>query len=444
MLQIIKKEEDIQKMLNKFAKRNAGLFSKDKEKKVVKILEEVKKRGDKALFSFTSRFDHVKIDAKTIKVKEEEISNSYHKVDKEFLTALSVAKNNIEGYQRKLLSLTEKVQEKKIPVNIKNCWLWEMQKGIIVGQKQEPIESVGVYIPGGTANYPSTVLHTCVAAQVAGVKRIAIVTPPKKDDAISPFTLVAAHQVGVKEIYKVGGVQAIAALAYGTESIPKVDKIVGPGNVLVTLAKKFVFGEVGIDMLAGPTEIVILADRSAKPGYIAADILSQAEHDPEALIILIATSDSIARRTNNALKQLIRKLPRKQIAEKAILKNGFIFITKSLEDAVKWINVIAPEHLAVQVKPYFAVLDAVKNAGAIFLGNYAPVSAGDYLTGPSHVLPTGATAKFSSPLSVFDFFKRSSVMFYTREELLSLTDHINKFAQVEGLEGHGLSLKERL
>lgn len=348
-------------------------------------------------------------------------------VDKDFLIALGRAKRNIERFhKRELFKKDIKIED----------------KSYFVGQITQPLERVGIYIPGGLASYPSTVLMTAISAKIAGVKRIVMVTPPNKEGKVNPFTLVAAREVGISKIFKVGGAQAIAALAFGTETIPKVDKIVGPGNIYVTLAKKLVYGYVGIDSLAGPTELVILADRGAKPAFIAADLLSQAEHSPQAKLTLITTSKELALRVEAEIKEQIESLLRKSIIQGSLKKKKVILV-KSLNQGVEIINRMAPEHLELQVKNPTFFLRKIKNAGAIFLGDYSPTALGDYFAGPSHVLPTGTTARFFSPLSVDDFLKRSSVISYRREDLDKAKKTIIKLAEVEGLDGHIQAIKVR-
>lgn len=443
MIPILKKEQEIKKEVEKIAHRQLKGIQPQTKKKLDQAIQEIKDQGDKALTKWVYKLDNLKVkQVDELLVTQEEMTSAYEKVDKGFFPALNRARKNIEDFQKQLLRSRMFLQEERIPVQIKNCWLWKREKGVILGQKTVPLESVGVYIPGGQAAYPSTVLMTVIPAKVAGVTRIALASPPHRGQ-VNPYVLVTAHQLGIKEIYKMGGAQAVAALGFGTQTIPKVDKVVGPGSVYVNFGKQKVFGFADVDMLAGPSEIVIIADRSAKPSYLAFDLLAQAEHDPEALVVLIALSDSVARRALTAIKQALKKCPRKQIIEKA-LKNARIFVMKSLEEAVHVANRIAPEHLSLQVKPYFNALELVRNAGAIFLGNYACVSAGDYVAGTSHVLPTGGTARFFSALSVFDFMKTSHVIFYTRDDLLACRDEIVKFSEVENLPTHGQAVDARM
>lgn len=443
MMTIYNKEQDVRQQVAKLSKRHLGGITKEQERAMRQMLDEIRKSGDKALIKYVAKYDGLKVKkVEELIVTQNEITAAYDQVEKDFFPALNHARRNIEAFQRQMLQSRTFRQEEKIPVKIRDCWFWERDKGIILGQKFSSLESVGVYVPGGKASYPSTVLMTVVPAQVAGVKRIALASPPKKK-MVDPHVLVTAHQLGVQEIYKMGGAQAIGAMALGTATIPKVDKVVGPGSPYVNFGKQNIFGYCDVDMLAGPTEIVVIADRSATPAYIAADVVSQAEHSPDTILVIITLSDSIARRTLSAIKQALRKAKRKEIIERA-LKNGKILVVKNLEDAIEISNQIAPEHLCLQVKPYWQALEQVKNAGAIFLGNYAAVAAGDYLAGPSHVLPTGGTARFFSPLSVFDFIKSSSIIFYTREELLAAREELRKFAQVEGLLAHATSVEARV
>lgn len=392
-----------------------------------KIIEEVRRKRDSALLKYTEQFDRVRLSRKDLTVTKEEIKLAFQDVDEDFLIALGKAKRNIERFhKRELLKKDIKIKD----------------KSYFVGQITQPLERVGIYIPGGLASYPSTVLMTAIPAKIAGVKRIVMVTPPNKEGKVNSFTLVAAREVGINRIFKVGGAQAIAALAFGTETIPKVDKIVGPGNIYVTLAKKLVYGYVGIDSLAGPTELVILADRGAKPAFIAADLLSQAEHSPQAKLTLITTSKELALRVEAEIKEQIESLLRKSIIQGSLKKKRVILV-KSLNQGVEIVNRMAPEHLELQVKNPTFFLRKIKNAGAIFLGDYSPTALGDYFAGPSHVLPTGTTARFFSPLSVDDFLKRSSVISYRREDLDKAKKTIIKLAEVEGLDGHIQAIKVR-
>ncbi|PIU68070.1 MAG: histidinol dehydrogenase [Armatimonadetes bacterium CG07_land_8_20_14_0_80_40_9] len=392
-----------------------------------KIIEEVKRKKDEALLKYTEQFDGVRLSLKDLTVTKEEIRLALKEVDQDFLIALGRAKRNIERFHKRELF--------KKDIRIKD-------KSYFVGQITQPLERVGIYIPGGLASYPSTVLMTAIPAKIAGVKRIVMVTPPNKEGKVNSFTLAAAREVGINKIFKVGGAQAIAALAFGTKTIPKVDKIVGPGNTYVTLAKKLVYGYVGIDSLAGPTELVILADGRANGAFIAADLLSQAEHSPQAKLALITTSKELAQKVEAEIKEQIKSLLRKSIIQRSLKKKKVILV-KSLNQGVEIINRMAPEHLELQVKNPAFFLRKIKNAGAIFLGDYSPTALGDYFAGPSHVLPTGTTARFFSPLSVDDFLKKSSVISYRREDLNKAKKTIIKLAEVEGLDGHIQAIKVR-
>jgi len=386
------------------------------------IIYNVRKNGDSALKEYSEKFD--KVCLSELLVSKEEIEEAYAYVDKEFIQILELAKKNIYTYHEK---------QKREGFEIKK------EDGIILGQKITPIKRAGVYVPGGTAAYPSTVLMNVIPAKIAGVEEITMVTPPQKDGKVNPVILAAAKIAGADKIYKVGGAQAIAALAYGTESIKKVDKIVGPGNAFVAEAKKQVFGAVNIDMIAGPSEILIISDDKAKAKNVAADLLSQAEHDKMATAILITTSLSFAKEVSAELEKQLPLLPREEIARASIDTNGKIIVASSIEEAIEISNEIAPEHLEVCVENPFNYLPLIKNAGSIFLGLYCPEALGDYLAGPNHTLPTSGTAKFSSPLGVDDFIKKSAYSYYTEEALKKVADKIKYFADKEGLQAHGKS-----
>ncbi|QUH25003.1 histidinol dehydrogenase [Serpentinicella alkaliphila] len=392
------------------------------------ILDKVKLNGDKALIQFTKEFDKVNLEDVGLKVTEEEFERAYKSVDDEFISAIRVAIDNIKSYHMK---------------QKQNSWFTSDDEDIILGQKIGPVGSAGIYVPGGTAPYPSSVLMNALPAIVAGVKRIVMVTPPSKEGSVNAGILVAAKEVGVTEIYKVGGAQAIAALAFGTQTVPKVDKIVGPGNIYVATAKRLVYGYVDIDMIAGPSEILILADETANPRFVAADMLSQAEHDELASSILITTSESLAEKVKAELEIQTALLERSEIAEKSLADYGKIIITDTMEQAIELSDEIAPEHLEVCVKNPFELLNKIKNAGAIFLGDYAPEPLGDYIAGPNHVLPTSGTAKFFSPLSVDDFTKKSSVIYYSKDALRRVKDAAMRLAEQEGLTAHKNSIKVR-
>ncbi|HZJ98659.1 MAG TPA: histidinol dehydrogenase [Tissierellaceae bacterium] len=397
------------------------------EKVVEGILKDMKEKGDEALLFYTEKFDRIEMKPDDLVVKEEEFEAAYNKVKPEFIQALRFAIENIRSFHEK-----QKV----------NSW-FSSDEGIILGQKVMPLKSVGIYVPGGTAAYPSSVLMNAIPAIVAGVERIVMVTPKGRIGQIPAGVLVAANELGIKEIYGVGGAQAIGALAYGTDTIFKVDKIVGPGNIYVALAKKAVYGEVDIDMIAGPSEILIIADDSANERFIAADLLSQAEHDQLASSILITTSSNLAEKVKLELERQLAFLDRKDIIKKSIKNHGRIFLVENIKAAVELSNELAPEHLELCVEEPFALLDSIENAGAIFLGHYSPEPLGDYFAGPNHVLPTSGTSRFYSPLSVDDFIKKSSVIYYTRDALDKVKEHVMVLGEEEGLTAHINSIKVR-
>ena len=396
------------------------------EKIVRDIIDDVRKNGDNALFRYCEKFDKAKLTA--LKVSDDEIKEALREIDDEFLAILEEAKENIEAFHR---------------LQKRSNFIKNDRDGVILGQKIMPVEKAGLYVPGGTASYPSSVLMNAVPAQIAGVKKIVMVTPPSKSGKIAPQILAAAHVAGVHEIYKVGGAQAIAALAYGTETIPKVDKIVGPGNIFVATAKKAVFGTVSIDMVAGPSEILVIADETCNPKYVAADMLSQAEHDKMASSILITNSSSLAKEVQAELEVQIPLLPRAEICRASIDNNGKIIVVNDIKDAIDTANAIAPEHLELCVREPFMYLNDIKNAGSIFLGKNVPEALGDYFAGPNHTLPTMGTARFSSPLGVDDFIKKSSFIYYTEDALKKDKDKIVSFAKREGLDAHAKSISIR-
>ena len=398
------------------------------EERVSAILHEVKENGDEALFSFTQKFDNVEITNDTIRVTEEEIQEAYNLVDKSLLEIIRKAKENIRIYHEK---------------QRKYSWFDSKPNGTMLGQKITPLQRVGVYVPGGKAVYPSSVLMNIIPAKVAGVDEIVMVTPPGKDGKVNPNTLVAAKEAGADVVYKVGGAQAIAALAYGTESIPKVDKIVGPGNIYVALAKKAVYGHVSIDSIAGPSEIMVIADETANPRYVAADLLSQAEHDEMASAILVTTSMELANEVSKQVDIFVEALSRTEIMRKSLDNYGYILVADSIEDVIDVANEIASEHLEIMTKNPYDVMMKVRNAGAIFIGEYSSEPLGDYFAGPNHVLPTNGTAKFFSPLSVDDFIKKSSIIAYSREALKEIHCDIEEFAAAEQLTAHANSIKVR-
>lgn len=402
-------------------------FSYDNiNKKVKAIIEDVKKNGDKALIKYNKEFDNA--ETKKLEVSKREIDLAYNKIDGKLKKTLNLAYKNIEKFHRR---------------QIRNGFIINEGNGIVIGEIIKPIEKVGVYIPGGTAIYPSTVLMNVIPAKVAKVPEIVLVSPPNKNGKINDIILAAAKVSGVDRVFKIGGAQAIAALSYGTESVPKVYKIAGPGNIYVATAKRLVYGEISIDMFAGPSEVLIIADDNANPVHIAADMLAQAEHDRLASSILITVSEDIANKVNEELYKQLQKLTRKEIAEESIKNNGKIIITKNLNDAVFISNEMAPEHLEINIKEPFSILSKIKNAGSIFLGENTPEALGDYLSGTNHVLPTSGTAKFSSPLSVDDFVKKSYVTYYTKEALHKVKDSIINFAENEKLEAHANSVRLR-
>lgn len=390
---------------------------------VADIIAAVRKNGDEALKDYTKRFDGADLDS--LQVSQEAWDEAVSQVEPEFLAVLNRAAENIRAFHSR---------------QVRNSFVIAQQPGVILGQKVTPIEKVGLYVPGGTAAYPSTVLMDCIPAKIAGCPEIVMVSPPGKDGGLNPAILAAAKIAGVDKVFKVGGAQAIAALAYGTETVPKVDKIVGPGNAFVAEAKKQVFGKVSIDMIAGPSEILILADGKSNPVHVAGDMLSQAEHDKLASAVLVTESLDLARAVAEELERQIPQLPRAEIARASIENGGKIIVAESLMDGIAIANEIAPEHLELMVDDPFAYLDAVKNAGSIFLGRSCPEALGDYFAGPNHTLPTSGTARFSSPLSVDDFVKKSQFTYYTADALGRAAADIDRFSQKEGLQAHGKSV----
>lgn len=428
-MRIIKLDESSKKnILNDLLKRSPNNYDNFADS-VNAILANVKENGDKALFQYTKDFDKADINASNIKVTEEEINEAYDRLENpELVQVIRRSLKNIKEYHEKQKQYS---------------WFDSKPDGSILGQKVTPLSRVGVYVPGGKAAYPSSVLMNVIPAKVAGVEQIVMVTPPGKDGKVNPNTLVAANEAGVDVIYKVGGAQAIAALAYGTESVAKVDKIVGPGNIYVALAKKAVFGYVSIDSVAGPSEILVLADETANPRYVAADLLSQAEHDELASAILVTASEELANKVSEYVDMFLSKLKRKEILQKSLDNYGYILVTDTMQDAIDTANDIASEHLEIVTKNPFDTMTRIKNAGAIFLGENSSEPLGDYFAGPNHVLPTNGTAKFFSPLSVDDFIKKSSIISYSREALEPLSEDIQKFAKAEGLTAHANSIRVR-
>ncbi len=427
-MRIIKLTEETRAdILTNLLKRSPNSYPQQEEA-VAKIVEDVKNNGDKALFDYTSRFDGVEITADTVEVTQEEIDAAYEAVDPNLLGVIRRSLVNIKTFHEK---------------QKQNSWFDADEKGTILGQKVTPLERAGVYVPGGKAVYPSSVLMNIVPAKVAGVREIIMTTPPGKDGHAAASTLVAAKEAGVDRIFKVGGAQAIAAMAFGTESIPKVDKITGPGNIFVALAKKAVYGHVSIDSIAGPSEICVLADETANPGYIAADLLSQAEHDEMACAILVTTSEELAKRVSDEVERFTQTLSRKPIIEKSIEQYGYILLADNLAEGIETVNAIAPEHLEIVTANPFEAMTKVRNAGAIFLGESSSEPLGDYFAGPNHVLPTNGTARFFSALSVDDFVKKSSIIYYSREALEQVHEDIIRFAKAEQLTAHANSIAVR-
>ncbi len=395
---------------------------------VFKIIENVRCTKDMAVREYTRRFDHIDISKENLLVRSEEIDEACSMVEDKFMDAISLAKERILKYH----------QAQKV-----TSWSMNEDNGIIMGQICRPLQRVGVYVPGGSAAYPSSVLMTVIPAKVAGVEEVVMVTPPDLTGKVNPYILAAAKIAGVDKIYKVGGAQAVAALAYGTETIPKVDKIVGPGNIYVSLAKQLVYGQVDIDMIAGPSEILIIADETASPRYVAADLLSQAEHDPLAAAILVTSSKKIGEEVQKEVERQMKSLPRFKIIQQSLQKYGRIILVDSLEEGIEIANQIAPEHLELAVSDPFLWMTKVKNAGAIFLGEFSPEPLGDYMAGPNHVLPTNGTARFFSPLSVRDYLKYSSYLSYSQEALEEVKDQVIIIAEKEGLEGHANAIRVR-
>lgn len=414
-------------LLEEMLKRDPNNYESYTET-VQSIVDQVKAKGDEALFAFTKEFDKAEVSAETIRVGEEEIEEAYRQVKPELLEVMKRSLENIRSYHEK---------------QKRNSWFDARPDGTILGQKVTPLASAGVYVPGGKAAYPSSVLMNIIPAQVAGVERIVMVTPPGKDGRVNPVTLTAAHLAGATEVYRVGGAQAVAALAFGTQSIPRVDKIVGPGNIFVALAKKAVYGHVSIDSIAGPSEILVIADGGANPRYVAADLLSQAEHDELASAILVTDSRELAQAVSAEVDGFLKVLSRREIIEKSLENYGYILVVDSMEQAVEAANAIAPEHLEIVTANPFALMTKIRNAGAIFLGEYSSEPLGDYYAGPNHILPTNGTARFFSPLSVDDFVKKSSIIYYSREALAAAHGDIEAFAEAEGLTAHANSIKVR-
>lgn len=409
-------------------KRSVDNGTEEQRAIVKNIIETVRQNGDQALKEYTEKFDGISLDE--LKVPQAEIGEALSQVDGKILEIIKEAAENIRSFHEKQL---------------RPSWMTTEENGTVLGQKITPLDSVGLYVPGGTAAYPSSVLMNVIPAKVAGVKRIVITSPPdKKTGKLPPAVLAAAHIAGAEEIYKVGGAQAIAALAYGTESIRPVDKITGPGNIYVALAKREVFGDVDIDMIAGPSEIAILADEKAQPDEAAADLLSQAEHDPMACAVLVTPSSALAEAVSAEVERQLADLPRQEIAAQSIRNYGAIYVTESMDEAVETVNSLAPEHLEILTENPMELLGRIRHAGAIFLGRFSPEPVGDYFAGPNHVLPTNGTARFSSPLNVEDFQKKSSILLYSEKALKDNAEKIAAFARLEGLEAHARSIETRL
>ncbi len=420
-------EESRQALLENLLKRSPSNYGAY-EGAVAEIVNAVREKGDEALFAYTAKFDQAQIHAGNVLVTEEEIQEAYRLVDPRLVDVIRKAGANIRSYHEKQRQYS---------------WFDSKPSGTILGQKITPLKRVGVYVPGGKAVYPSSVLMNVLPAKVAGVEEIIMTTPPGKDGKVYPPTLVAAAEAGVDKIYKAGGAQAVAALAFGTESIPKADKIVGPGNIYVALAKRAVYGHVSIDSIAGPSEILVLADESANPRFVAADLLSQAEHDELASAILVTTSRELAEAVSKEVDGFVSRLSRKEILQKSLDNYGYILVAPTMDDAIEAANEIASEHLEILTKNPFEVMTRIRNAGAIFLGEYSSEPLGDYFAGPNHVLPTNGTAKFFSPLSVDDFIKKSSIISYSREALEDIYQDIIYFAEAEQLTAHANSIRVR-
>ena len=427
-MRIVKLTQETEKnILENMLKRSPGQYG-EYESRVQEILARVKEQKDEAVFHYTKQFDRADIGPENVRVTDQEIEEAYRQVDPELLQVMKKALENIRSYHA---------------LQKQNSWFESTEKGTMLGQKLTPLKTVGVYVPGGKAAYPSSVLMNIVPAKVAGVDRIIMCTPCNVRGQVNPIVLAAAKEAGADEIYKVGGAQAIGAMAYGTESIPKVDKIVGPGNIYVALAKKAVYGHVSIDSVAGPSEILVLADETANSRYVAADLLSQAEHDELASAILITTSQKLARQVSDQVEEFVKVLERREIIQKSLDQFGYILVADTMEEAIETANEIASEHLEIVTRNPFEVMTKIRNAGAIFIGEYSCEPLGDYFAGPNHILPTNGTAKFFSPLSVDDFMKKSSIVYYSREALADIQQDIRKFARSEQLTAHANSIAVR-
>lgn len=420
-------EDSLKDLLAGLLKRDPNNYT-EYTSQVQEIVDGVKERGDEALFAYTEKFDGAKVSADNIRVTEEEIEAAMAQVPEELLAVMKTSMENIRRYHEK---------------QKRNSWFDARPDGTILGQKITPLDSVGVYVPGGKAAYPSSVLMNIIPAQVAGVERIVMVTPPGKDGSVNPVTLTAAHLAGATEVFRAGGAQAVAALAFGTASIPRVRKIVGPGNIFVALAKKAVYGHVSIDSIAGPSEILVIADEKANPRYVAADLLSQAEHDQLASAILVTPSMELAKEVSRQAQEMTECLSRRDIIQASLDNYGYILVVENMKEAIQAANEIAPEHLEILTDNPFEVMTKIRNAGAIFMGPYSSEPLGDYFAGPNHVLPTNGTAKFFSPLNVDDFVKKSSIIYYSREALKEASQDIETFAKAEQLTAHANSIHVR-
>ncbi len=420
-------EDSLKDLLAGLLKRDPNNYT-EYTSQVQEIVDGVKERGDEALFAYTEKFDGAKVSADNIRVTEEEIEAAMAQVPEELLAVMKTSMENIRRYHEK---------------QKRNSWFDARPDGTILGQKITPLDSVGVYVPGGKAAYPSSVLMNIIPAQVAGVERIVMVTPPGKDGSVNPVTLTAAHLAGATEVFRAGGAQAVAALAFGTASIPRVRKIVGPGNIFVALAKKAVYGHVSIDSIAGPSEILVIADEKANPRYVAADLLSQAEHDQLASAILVTPSMELAKEVSRQAQEMTERLSRRDIIQASLDNYGYILVVENMKEAIQAANEIAPEHLEILTDNPFEVMTKIRNAGAIFMGPYSSEPLGDYFAGPNHVLPTNGTAKFFSPLNVDDFVKKSSIIYYSREALKEASQDIETFAKAEQLTAHANSIHVR-
>lgn len=420
-------EENKKEVQKNILQRSPSTFGAQ-EATVRSIIEDIKARGDEAVFEYTKKFDRAEITGSNFQVTEEEIRAAYKEVPPELLDVVRKALVNIRAFHEK---------------QKQNSWITTTEKGTILGQKITPMQRVGVYVPGGKAAYPSSVLMNIVPAKVAGVEEVIMTTPCSAQGKVNPVVLVAANEAGADRIFKVGGAQAIAALAFGTESIPKVDKIVGPGNIFVALAKKAVYGNVSIDSVAGPSEILVLADETANPRYVAADLLSQAEHDEMASAVLVTTSEDLARKVSAEVDGFLKILSRREIIQKSLDNFGRILVARNRQEAIDAANEFAPEHLEIVMRDAFEVMTKIRNAGAIFIGEYSSEPLGDYFAGPNHILPTSGTARFFSPLSVDDFVKKSSIIHYSREALKEIHKDIEQFAKCEQLTAHANSIAVR-